>query len=107
MRHFHKSLHLYKGCVCNYLTRKEAAKQAQQSSLRSKLVFYLAASYCWKHNQVTLSTIQFFLTMYRLHFAYLGYKPPSKRHKKSHKQVKRDEVVLFDNVKEYNHRPGE
>ncbi|XP_068713507.1 probable ATP-dependent RNA helicase ddx17 [Montipora foliosa] len=30
-----------------------------------------------------------------------GYKPASA----THKQVKRDEVVLFDNVKEYNHRP--
>ena len=57
MRHFHKSLHLYNGCVCNYLTRKEAAKQARQSSLRSKLVFYLAGSYCWKHNQVVNNTV--------------------------------------------------
>lgn len=35
-------------------------------------------------------------------FLWLGYKPTSV----THKQVKRDEVVLFDNVKKYNQRPG-
>ena len=54
---FSQIFNLYKGCVCNYLTRKEATKQAQQSSLRSKLVFYLAGSYCWKHNQVVNNTV--------------------------------------------------
>ena len=38
----------------------------------------------------------------------LGYKPESNKGKSnSHKHVKRDEVVLFDNVKEYSHKPGE
>lgn len=39
-------------------------------------------------------------------FLCSGYKPASERHRRAHKQVKRDEVVLFDNVKEYSHRPG-
>ena len=37
----------------------------------------------------------------------LGYSPESNKGKrKSNKHVKRDEVVLFDNVKEYRHKPG-
>lgn len=36
-----------------------------------------------------------------------GYSPESNKGKsKSHKHIKRDEVVLFDNVKEYSRKPG-
>ena len=38
---------------------------------------------------------------------YAGFKPSQrKRAKKANRHVKRDEVVLFDNIKQYDHRPG-
>lgn len=52
-------------------------------------------------------SFRFYLPLYFCFVFVLGYNPSTtKGEDKPHKHVKRDEVVLFDNVKEYGQKPG-